>query len=168
MSEREREMALLREILSRDPTAESRQVEGEINRLQGQIRVLHRAVFFMVVLVALACVGLGYAAILSWDYPDNMWRFSRHVGVRVPCALGLASGACLLCFMGLGVVYRRQLNRQRENARRLARRLLASPGGAGPGGEQLDVLHNASQSSLEPPNGNWRGIDSTATPCPPG
>jgi hypothetical protein len=130
MSERDRETAFLRRIIRHDRTAESHSVGDEIDRLEHQIRILRRAVFWIAGLVALAGVGLGYAAILSLDYPDNVWRLSRQFGVRVPCALGLASLVCLLCFLGLGLVYRRQLNVQREKARRLSERLLVSQTGA--------------------------------------
>jgi hypothetical protein len=130
MSERERETTFLRDIIRHEHSVESDAVGEEIDRLRRQIRVLRRAVFWMAVLTALAGVGLGYAAILSWDYPNNIWRISRQFGVRVPCALGLASLVCLLCFMGLGLVYRQQLNVQREKARRLGRRLLGSQTGA--------------------------------------
>ena len=133
MSEHERKTAFLREVISHDQTAESHQLGEEITRLHGHIRVLRRAVFWMVVLTALAVAGLGYAAILSWDYPDNMWRFFRRVGVKVPCALGVASLMSLLYFTGLGVAYRRQIDGQREKARRLAERLLTSGLGAGAG-----------------------------------
>jgi hypothetical protein len=136
MSERERETAFLRAVISRDRTAESHQVGDEISRLEGQIRVLQRAALWMLVLTALAVVGLGYAVTLSWDYPDNMSRFSQHVGVKVPCALGLASLTSLLFFTGLGIAHRRELDGQREKARQLAEKLLASQLGAGSGASE--------------------------------
>jgi hypothetical protein len=131
MSERERETAFLRWIIRHDRTAESHAVEEEIDRLQGQVRVLRRAMVWILGLAALAGIGLLYAVILSSDYPDNMWRFSRQFSVRIPCALELASLVCLLCFMGLGVVYQQQLDVQRQKARRLAERLLTPQAGAG-------------------------------------
>ena len=131
MSERERETEFLRWIIRHDRTAESHAVGEEIDRLQGQVRVLRRAVVWIAGLAALAGIGLVYAAILSCDYPEDMWRFSRQFSVKIPCALGLASLVCLLCFMGLGVVYRQQLNVQRQKARRLGERLLTSQTGAG-------------------------------------
>jgi hypothetical protein len=131
MSERERETAFLRWIIRHDPTAESHAVEEEIDRLQNQVRVLRRAMVWILGLAALAGIGLLYAVILSSDYPDNMWRFSGQFSVRIPCALALASLVCLLCFMGLGVVYRRQLNVQRQKARQLGERLLTAQTGAG-------------------------------------
>ena len=139
MNDRERDTAFLREVIRHDCTDESHKVGEEINRLQGQIRVVHRAVFFMVVLTALAIAGLGYAVTLSLDYPDNLWRFSRHVGVKVPCALGFASLMSLLCLTGLGAAYRRQLDGQREKARQVAEKLLASQAGAGAGASEPKI-----------------------------
>jgi len=65
MSEHQREAGFLQGLISYHHTAESHKVDEEITRLKGQIRVLRRAVFWMVVLTALAVVGLGYAAMLS-------------------------------------------------------------------------------------------------------
>jgi len=138
MSERDRETAFLRWIIRHDGTAESHAVGEEIDRLQAQVLVVRRAMFWIEGLAVLAGIGLGYAAILSSDYPDDVWRFSRQFGVRIACALGLAALVCLPCFMGLGLVYRQQLNVQRQKARRLGERLLTSQTGAGAGAPPSD------------------------------
>jgi hypothetical protein len=148
MSEQDQETAFLREIVRHDHTAEGDAVGEEIDRLEVQIRILRRAVFWMMGLTALAGLGLGYAAILSLDFPDNMWRFSRQFSVRVPSALALASVVCLLCFVGLGAVYRRQLNVQREKARRLGERLLVSQTGTGSGAGTMPTTPHAIESAL--------------------
>jgi hypothetical protein len=126
MSEHEKETAFLQGVIRYDHTAEHQRLDEEITRLRDHLRVLRRAVFCMVMVSALAVAGLCYAAILSSDYPHNMWRFSRHVGVMLPCALGLASLMCLVGFTGLAAVYRKQLDGLREKARGLAERLLVS------------------------------------------
>lgn len=126
MSEHEKVTAFLQGVIKHDRSAEHQRLDEEITRLRDHLRVLRRAVFCMIVVAALAVAGVCYAAILSSDYPHNMWRFSRHVGVMLPCALGLASMMCLVGFTGLAAVYRKQLDKLREKARWVAERLLAS------------------------------------------
>jgi hypothetical protein len=126
MNEHEKQTAFLREIIRYEDTAEHKKLDDEIMRLQRQLHVLQRAVYWMTLLAALAIAGLSYAVVLSTDFPHNASRFFAQVCVKAPCALGLASLVSLLCFAGLGVAYRKELNGRREDARRLAGKFLAS------------------------------------------
>jgi len=126
MSEQQRETAFLRQLIAYDDTAERHKLEEGITQAQRDERCVRRAVWLMVLLAALAAVGLGYAAVLLGDYPHNMSRFVTHFLVKGSCVLGLASLISLLGFVGVGAVYRKNLGQRREECRRLAATLLES------------------------------------------
>jgi hypothetical protein len=80
----------------------------------------------MAVLVALAMVGICYSAVVLADCPLNLSGFMTQLISKVLCALDLGSLVCLVSFTSLGMVYRKDLDRRREECRRLAAKLLES------------------------------------------
>jgi hypothetical protein len=126
MREHHREMTYLRKFIAHDDTSERHKVEAKITQAERDERCLRRAVWLMVVLAALAAVGLGYAAVFLEDYPQNLPRFFTHFMVRGSCALGLASLVSLICFVGLWALYRKGLHERRDECRRLAAKVVES------------------------------------------
>ena len=121
-SEHQRELSFLRHLMRYDETGEHQELEERIARAQRNERCARRAMGLMVVLVALALVGLGYAALLLEDFPPNTSQFLT----RIFCALGLASLVSLLVFAGFWLVSRGELIEQREACRRLVTRIVES------------------------------------------
>lgn len=124
MSKYERETAFLRQCLLYDDTAERHKLEERITQLQRDERCVRRAVWLMALLIALAMAGLCYSAVFLAHYPQSTSQFFTQFISKVFCALGLGSIICMLAFVGLGVVYRREMDQGREDGRRLATKLL--------------------------------------------
>ena len=122
MSEHQRETAFLRQCLSYDASPRRQVLEATITQIQRDGRYLRRAVWWMALLAALAAAGLGYAMVLVDNFPYNI----PHLVINSLCAVGLASLICLLAFMGLRIVYRKKLDRLREECRQLVATLLES------------------------------------------
>ena len=55
-----------------------------------------------------------------------MSQFVTPLITKILCAVGLGSLICLVSFLGLGVVYRKELDQRREDCRQLAVKLLES------------------------------------------
>ena len=126
MTEEQGETAFLRQCLLYEDTAERHRLDAGLAQIQRDERCVRRAVWLMALLSALAMAGVCYTAVFLTDYPHNVAQFMTQFVIKVFCALGLASLICMLAFVGLGVVYRRELDRRREECRRLATRLLES------------------------------------------
>ncbi len=126
MSDHQRETAFLRQVILYDNTEERQNLEESITQLEGNERCVRRAVWLMVLLVALALAGLCYAAVFLTTYHQSMSQFATQLTSKIFCALGLGSLICLVSFLGLGVTYRTRLDQQREECRRLAAKLLES------------------------------------------
>lgn len=125
MSEYEKDSAFLRQCLRYVDSAECHELEEDMTRVQRDERCVRRAIWLMAVLTALAVAGLGYAGFLV-DSPQNLAEFIRPFIVKIFCALGVGSLICLLAFMALGAVYRKELDQRREECRRLAIKLFES------------------------------------------
>ena len=80
----------------------------------------------MGLLAALSLAGVCYTTVFLADSPENMTQLITPLIVKVFCALGVGSLICMLAFAGLGLVYRKDLDRRRDECRRLASRLLES------------------------------------------
>jgi hypothetical protein len=139
MSEHQKQTAFLQQCLLYDDTVERQRLEENIVQLQRNERCLRRAVWVMAWLIALAMASLCYSAIFLTDHPQNMSQFFTQFISKVFCALGLGSLICLVSFVGLGVIFRKELDQRREECRRRAAKLLESRlgkprslGGAGP------------------------------------
>src|ERR1017187_5559189 len=122
MSEHQRETAFLRQCILYDESARRQELEEGITQIQRDARCVRRAVWLMAVLMLLAMVGLGYAAVFLNNFPYNT---SKHI-INIICALGVGSLISLLAFVGLGMVYRKKLDQRREECRQLVTRLLES------------------------------------------
>lgn len=122
MSEYQKETEFLRRCILYDESAGRQELEEGITRIQRDARSVRRAVWLMGILTALALAILGYGVILVDNFPYNTPRFI----VNTICELGTGSLISLLAFMGVGMVYRRRLDRRREECRQLVARLLES------------------------------------------
>lgn len=126
MSEHQKQTSFLRECLLYDDTPDRHKLEERITKIQRDERCIRRAVWLMVLFVALAVAGLCYSVVFLLDLPPSMSQLLTHIISKVFCALALGSLICMLAFMGLGVVYRKELDQRREECRRMARRLMES------------------------------------------
>lgn len=118
------ETAFLRRCIRYDESAAGRQLEERIAQAQGKVRCLNRARWLVALLAALAVAGLGYAAVFQDRFPDRAFVFTTQFVISIVCALCLGSVISLLAFTGLGLVYRRELNRLHVEGRRLVAKLL--------------------------------------------
>lgn len=126
MSEHQKQTAFLRECLLYDDTPERHKLEEKITQIQNDERCVRRAVRLMALFSALAIAGLCYSVVFLLDYPLSMSQLFTHFIAKVFCALALGSLICMLCFMGIGMIYRNELDKRREECRRLARKLMES------------------------------------------
>jgi len=126
MSEHQKQTSFLRECLLYDDTPDRHKLEERITKIQCDERCVRRAVWLMALLAALAIAGLCYSVVFLLEYPLNMSQLITHFISKVFCALALGSLICILAFMGLGVVYRKELDQRREECRQLARKLMES------------------------------------------
>src|ERR1041385_5310391 len=111
-SDYQKQTAFLRQVILYDDSAERHKLEERITRSQRDERCVRRAVGLMAVLTALAMVGLCYSMIFQTDHPQNMSQLLSPFITKVICALGLGSLICLLSFVGLGAMYRKELDQR--------------------------------------------------------
>jgi hypothetical protein len=114
-SEHERETAFLRRCIRYDLSFTGRQLDERIAQVQRDERCLRRASRLMALMAGVAAAGLGYAAL-----------FTSLPVIKMFCAIGIGSLICLVSFTGAGFVYRKELNRRREECRKLVTNLLES------------------------------------------
>jgi hypothetical protein len=124
MSEHQKQTAFLRECLLYDDTPDRHKLEQRITQIQHDERCVRRAVWLMALFAALAVAGLCYCVIFLLDHPLSMSQLLTHFTAKVFCALALGSLICMLSFMGLGAIYRKELDQRREECRRLATKLM--------------------------------------------
>ena len=122
MSDHEKHTEFLRQCILYDESARRQELHERITRIQRDARCVRRATWLMAMLIALVAAGLGYEVILVDNFPYNLPQLI----INLVCALGMGSLISLLAFMGLGMVYRRKLDQQREECRQLVARLLES------------------------------------------
>lgn len=120
MSEHEKDLAFLRQCIFYADADERHKLEERIAQVKRDERCVQRAAWLMALFTALIAAGLAYGAVLQENFPYEQSRFV----IKLICELGLASLICLVAFMGLLMAYRRELNRLREECRRLATKLL--------------------------------------------
>jgi uncharacterized membrane protein YcjF (UPF0283 family) len=120
MSEHKSVTEFLRQCIRYDQSTRRRELEATITQIQRDQRCVNRAVWLMGVLMLLAAVVLGYAVLFVDNFPHETSRHFFHVIT----ALGVGSLISLLVFSCLGMTYRRKLDLQREECRRLIARLL--------------------------------------------
>jgi hypothetical protein len=126
MNDHQKETAFLRQCILYDDTEERHRLEERITQILRDERIVRRAVWLMALLSALAMAGLGYAAVFMVDYPLNVSQLTTRLLIKGLCALGGGSVICLLVFLGLGAVFRKELDQRREDCRRLALKVLES------------------------------------------
>jgi hypothetical protein len=122
ISEHEKHTEFLRRCLRYDESAARRNLAEGLTQIQRNERCVRRAVWLMALLTALAVAGLGHAAILMENFPYGAPQFI----VDLLCALGMGSLISLLAFVGLGLVYRKKLDRRREECRQLVAKIMES------------------------------------------
>ncbi len=66
----------------------------------------------MALVAMLAVSGLVYGALFLDDFPFRMSVFAAKFIIEVLCAVGVGSAICFLAFTCLGLIYRKELNRQ--------------------------------------------------------
>jgi hypothetical protein len=113
MSEHERDTAFLRQCLVYGDGSERRELEEGIAQILRDQRCLRRAMWLMVLLMALVLVGMGYAAVFLGDF---LYRLPPTL-LKLGGAMGLGALLSLSGVTGLRVVYRHKLNSRREQCR---------------------------------------------------
>jgi hypothetical protein len=108
-------------VIAYDDTAERQQLDARITQAQRDECCVRRAVAVMALLIGLAVVGLGYAAVLLPQITLNLSRFFSQ-----PSSLGLTALGCAFAFLLLGAVYRWRLGELHGECRRFAARVIAS------------------------------------------
>jgi hypothetical protein len=122
MSEHEKDLAFLRQCIRYDDAAERCKLEERIAQVQRDDRCVRRAVSLTALLIALGAAGLAYGAVLQDNFPYG----KSQLVIKLLCELELAALISLAVFAGLLMAYRKELNRLREQCRRLAAKLLES------------------------------------------
>ena len=125
-SEHRRETEFLRRCILYDDTAERQELEEKLVQAERNEHCVQRAVWLMALFTALAMAGLCYSVIFQVDYPQNMSYLSSPIMSKVFCALGLGSLISLMAFLGLGAVYRKEMDQRRDEWRQLATKVLES------------------------------------------
>ncbi|HZQ47524.1 MAG TPA: hypothetical protein VFC07_10960 [Verrucomicrobiae bacterium] len=122
MSEYQRHTDFLRRCVLYDKSARHLELIEGITRIQCNAHCVRRAVWLIMMLTALTLVALGYAAIMTGNFPDGMPQSI----INIICGLGIGWLISLSAFMMLLLHYRLQLNERREECRELVVRLLES------------------------------------------
>lgn len=120
MSEHQKHTEFLRQCILYDESARRQELAEGISLIQGDLHCVRRAVWLMAMVTALVVAGLGYGVISGDNFPDHVPQFI----LTLICSFGLGSLISMLGFIGLGIVYRKKLNQQREECRQLVTRLL--------------------------------------------
>jgi len=126
MNERQRQTEFLSQCLLYDDSSERHKLAERIRHVQQNERSVRRAMWLMVLLAALALVGLASLAVFAEGFPHNMPGFMSRFITKFFCVLGLGSLICIPVFVILELVYRKELNQRREECRQLATKLLES------------------------------------------
>jgi len=124
MSEHERETEFVTRIIGYANTSERQTLEERMGKTRSDERCVRRAAYLMVLLAGLAIAGLVYTAIFAADVPLDITQLFPRLAIKALSAVALSSLACALAFLALGLLYRREFNRHREECRRLSIKLL--------------------------------------------
>jgi hypothetical protein len=122
MSAYQIETAFLSSVIPYDDSDEPRKLQKIIAQLQHDERCVQRLVWAIALSLMLGFASVGYGGVLEEDFPYTL----PESVINAFCVFVLASLICLVAFAGLLAVYRRKLNRLREECRRLVARLLES------------------------------------------
>jgi hypothetical protein len=122
MNEHQRETAFLRNIIAFDESGEQHKLEQRIGEVQRDEQCIKRIAWLMAFLGGLGLAGLAYGTLFAERFP---YGNSRLV-FDLLCTIGLAaliSLVVLACFL---IGCRQELNKLREECRRLVVKLLES------------------------------------------
>jgi hypothetical protein len=162
MRDHHQQTEFLKQCLRYDESARCQQLAQEITQLQRDERCVQRAAWLMAVLTGLASVGLAYPAILLANFPYS----APQSFVKPVCSLGMASVISLVAFVVLQMVYRKKLDRRREECRRMVSRLLESRlGNPVPASRREDPVRDGSHDMTRIAaggNGSPEGMESAA------
>jgi hypothetical protein len=122
MSEHQIQTAFLRSVILYDPGEEPLKLNQSFAQVQQDERCVKRFAWATALFLLLALAAVGYGGVLQKNFPYSL----PHHFINVVCGLVLGSLICLVAFAGLLAVYRRKMNRLREECRRLVIRLLES------------------------------------------
>ncbi len=120
MSEHQKDTEFLRRIIVYGDTEEHHDLEKRITQVQRDERCVQRVALAAVLFALAAMVGLAYTAILEENFPYN----ESQLLVTILYAVFLASVISLVTFSLLLIVYRKRLNRLREECRHLVTKLV--------------------------------------------
>jgi len=126
MNDRQRQTEFLRQCLLYDDCNESHALVERMRQLQRNECCIGRGVWLMILVGSLALAGLAYLAIFMEDFPQNIPGFITRVITQFFCVVALSSLICVPAFLGLGLIYRKELAQVREECRRRAAKLLES------------------------------------------
>ena len=124
MTEHDKDLTFLRRCILHDDSAERHNLEESITHLQSKERSVRRAIWVMTLFIGLALAGLCYSLVCMPELPQTTSQFMTQFISKVFCVLGLGSLMCLVAFLCLGMVYRKELDQLRDECRRLATKLL--------------------------------------------
>jgi hypothetical protein len=93
-----------------ETAADRQKLQERLGEVQRNARCVGRAVRVMAFLTAFAVAGLGYSTVLIPDWPQTLRQFFMYWPVKAHCALACASLSCAFAFVGLGLLYRRELS----------------------------------------------------------
>lgn len=122
MSEHHRHTEFLKHCLRYDDSPEHQAMMEKLTRIQRELRIVQRASWLMGLLAALVVVSLTYPVILVHNFPYNMQRFIMNIFLALFMGLLIS----LVAFVGLEIILRKKMHRQREECRQLLMRLLAA------------------------------------------
>jgi hypothetical protein len=122
MGEHHQHTEFLKHCLRYDDSPERHAMMKKLTHIQRELRIVQRASWLMGVLAVLAVVPLIDPAILVQNFSYNMQRFI----INFVLALFMGLLISLVAFVGLGMILRKKLHRQREACRQLLMRLLAA------------------------------------------
>jgi hypothetical protein len=122
MSDHQKETAFLRRLILLADSDARRELEERLGQVQRDECCVKRRALVMAVLAALAGAGVAYSAVLQTNFPYGELSFALKLLLEIEAAalISLAGFGCML------MVYRKRLNRIREECRRLATKALES------------------------------------------
>lgn len=124
MSEHERETDFVVRILAYDDTAERETLQARMSEMGENERCVRRAACLMLLSTALAVAGLVYVIIIAADFPLDITQLLTRLSAKALGVVALGSLICAVAFVALGLLYRREFNRHREECRRLGVKIL--------------------------------------------
>jgi hypothetical protein len=124
MSERERQTGFLARIIAYDDTAERETLEARMCETRKNEKCVRRAACLMLLSTALALAGLVYVIIFAADFPLDVVQLLTRLSIKALSVVALGSLICAVAFVALGLLYRREFNRHREECRRLGVKIL--------------------------------------------